>query len=255
MDVTVITPTLNAARHLQATIDSVRVQQDSGIVVEHILVDDGSTDETLAIARQNGLRVVQGRGGGLYDAMNVGASAASGGVLNFLGGDDLLLPGAAARALDGIRRGGSRWAVGGLEWINDTGRSLGYLGPPPRWMTTGIYASLGWSCIHHQATFMKREFFEQLGGYDAGFRIAGDYELLARALEADRFAAVHEPLASFRRSGTNLSASPATAEENVRVAERYAPSSPWRRAGSRWLLKLWLNGRHPRWLLRKVFPR
>jgi hypothetical protein len=254
MDISVITPTLNAARHLESTIESVRRQQDAGVRVEHIIVDDASTDETVAIARDNGVRVVPGRDEGLYGAMNVGAAAASGSVLNFLGGDDLLLPGAAALALERLRTGAAQWAVGGLEWIDDAGQPLGSLGPPPPWMSVGMFASLGWNCIHHQATFMARELFERLGGYDASFRISGDYELLARALQDHRYARVRRPFACFRRPGTNLSTSPGTGQENDRVVTAYAPAAAWRRQVYGLGLRLWLNGRHPRWLLGKRFP-
>lgn len=252
VDVSIITPTLNASRHLQSTIDA--VQGQAGVSVEHLIVDDGSTDDTLAIARHNGIRVVKGRDSGLYDAMNVGATAASGRILNFLGGDDLLLPGAAALAVKRMTVADAVWAVGGLKWIDDEDRALGYIGPPPRWMTVGMYASLGWSSIHHQATFMSRRLFEALNGFDTTYRIAGDYEMHARALQCERFEPIPRALACFRRTGTNLSASAGAAAENERVINQFAPSARWQRTSCGWVLRLWLNGRHPRWMLGKILP-
>jgi glycosyltransferase involved in cell wall biosynthesis len=250
----VITPTLNAAAYLGPCAASVAQQRDEGVDVEHLVVDDGSEDGTLEIAEAAGCRVVQGRRGGLYDAMNAGSQAARGAVVSVLGGDDLLLPGALRVVHERLHGSRSPWLVGGLEWIDATGSSLGYLGPPPAWMSVRAYAALGWSCIHHQSTFMRKTFLEDLGGFRPAYRIAGDYDLLARALEAAAFDRVNRPLACFRRHGNNLSMSPDVVAENRSVLEAFGPSS---RAGRLLLgqsLRLWLNARHPAWALRKHVP-
>jgi glycosyltransferase involved in cell wall biosynthesis len=243
---TVITPTLNGAAYLQECVDSVAAQRSAAVEVEHLIVDDGSTDGTVEIAERNGCRVIQGRHAGLYDAVNLGIDSARGEVVSVLGSDDMLAPGAARTAVEGLASSRRSWLVGGLEWIDAAGSSLGYLGPPPAWMTTHLFASLGWNCIHHQATFMTREFLAELGGYDTSYRIAGDYDFLARALQRSRYVRSTQRLAYFRRRGANLSMSGATAEENRRVAELYGPPPsvvPYYRQ----VLRVWLNARHPAW--------
>jgi glycosyltransferase involved in cell wall biosynthesis len=244
--VSIITPTLNGAAYLQECANSVAAQRTTGIGVEHLVVDDGSTDGTLDIAERNGCQVIQGRRAGLYDAMNLGIESAGGQILGVLGSDDLLAAGALRRVVDGLASSRRPWVVGGIEWIDANGSSLGYIGPPPPWMTTHMFASLGWNCIHHQATFMTREFLNDLGGYDAAYRIAGDYEFLARALQRSRFVRSCNLLAYFRRHGLNLSMSPLTAEENRRVAALYGPPAILR-PYYRQTLRVWLNARHPRW--------
>jgi glycosyltransferase involved in cell wall biosynthesis len=250
-EVTVVTPTLNGAEYLQQCIDSIAAQAFAGVRVEHLIVDDGSVDGTLEIAHRNGCRVIDGRRSGLYDAMNVGTEAARSSIVSVLGSDDLLAPGALSVVLRALSSYEAPWLVGGLKWIDGKGASLGYIGPPPQWMTTAMYASLGWSCIHHQSTFMTRRFFDDLGGYDPGFRVAGDYEFLARALIRHRFLRANKLLACFRRHGNNLSMSPAIVEENREIAEKFAPDSPALRGIYRQTLRCWLNMRHPRWFLGK----
>jgi glycosyltransferase involved in cell wall biosynthesis len=250
-EVTVVTPTLNGADYLQQCIDSVAAQASAGVRVEHLIVDDGSVDGTLEIADRNGCRVIDGRRSGLYDAMNVGTEAARSSIVSVLGSDDLLVPGALSVVLRALSSSDAPWLVGGLKWIDKKGASLGYIGPPPRWMTTAMYASLGWSCIHHQSTFMTRRFFDDLGGYDPSYRVAGDYEFLARALIRHRFLRLNTLLACFRRHGNNLSMSPRIVEENRAIADKFAPDSPALRGIYRQTLRCWLNMRNPRWFLGK----
>jgi glycosyltransferase involved in cell wall biosynthesis len=253
-EITVVTPTLNGAEYLQQCIGSVSAQAAAGVRVEHLIVDDGSVDGTLEIAHRNGCRVIEGRRSGLYDAMNVGTEAARSSIVSVLGSDDLLVPGALPVVLRALSSYDAPWVVGGLEWIDKNGSSLGYIGPPPRWMTPAMYASLGWSCIHHQSTFITRWFFDDLGGYDPRYRMAGDYEFLARALIRCRFLRADTLLACFRRHGNNLSMSPRIVDENLAIADNFGPESPALRGIYRQTLRCWLNMRHPRWFLGKRLP-
>lgn len=95
--VSVVIPFYNAERTLQATIDSV-VAQDYD--VELILVDDGSTDNSLDIARTAlGTKVMTGPNCGVSTARNRGFDASTGEWIIFLDADDLILPGTIARRM------------------------------------------------------------------------------------------------------------------------------------------------------------
>jgi rSAM/selenodomain-associated transferase 2 len=81
-------PTLNAADTLPGLVEQL---QDSALANEIIVVDGGSSDETIAIARAAGARVIAGpRGRGIQLA--AGAGAATGDWLLFLHADCLLSP-------------------------------------------------------------------------------------------------------------------------------------------------------------------
>jgi len=84
----VIIPAFNAAATLVRAIESVRVQ--SWPAHEIIVVDDGSTDATIEIARQygNAVRLIQQPNSGVSVARNTGAAAATGDWLAFLDADD-----------------------------------------------------------------------------------------------------------------------------------------------------------------------
>ena len=92
MKISIITATYNSAETLQNTIDSVLEQDYQNF--EHIIIDGGSKDETLAIikaneARYNGKLVwVSESDKGIYDAMNKGIARATGDVVGILNSDD-----------------------------------------------------------------------------------------------------------------------------------------------------------------------
>ena len=89
---TIIIPTLEAGACLGATLASLAEGLDGGLVLEVVVVDGGSTDGTVALAKAQGARVVQaprGRGGQLA----AGAAAATGDWLLFLHADTCLSSG------------------------------------------------------------------------------------------------------------------------------------------------------------------
>jgi glycosyltransferase involved in cell wall biosynthesis len=118
MIVTVVTPTLNAARYLPECIQSVQRNNSPAVEVEHVIVDGGSTDKTLALAAAAGVRTLVGKDKGIFDAINKGSFAASGELLGFLGADDVMLDGALDAVVKAYRAGSRPWVVGGIRWID-----------------------------------------------------------------------------------------------------------------------------------------
>ena len=134
-----------------------------------------------------------GKDEGIFDAINKGSFAAQGELLGFLGCDDILLPGALARVVQGYARGGRRWVVGGIRWIDGHGTPRGDLAAPPSWITVPMSAALGWNCIMHMATYVNSELFRDLGGFRKEMKYAGDYEFFLRALAIEPFADRPDP--------------------------------------------------------------
>lgn len=86
--ISVVIPTFNEAENLSATLASAR----SSVDVEIIVVDGGSSDDTVELAMRSGVRLLTTTGGRARQ-INAGALAASGEVLLFLHGDTRLPPG------------------------------------------------------------------------------------------------------------------------------------------------------------------
>jgi glycosyltransferase involved in cell wall biosynthesis len=101
--VAVIVPAYNAGRTLEATLASVTGQSS---VAEIVIIDDGSSDDTLTLARRHEpmVRVLTGPNQGVSAARNRGIAETSAPWLLFLDADDLLVPGTVSDRLEVAQR-------------------------------------------------------------------------------------------------------------------------------------------------------
>src|ERR1700757_3798665 len=104
--ISIVTPVLNRVDLIGAALDSVR--RAGAVPTEHLVVDGGSTDGTLALLpNRPGIRLVEAPGTGIYDALNLGLHAARGDILCQLNSDDLLSPGSLERVAEAEARAGA----------------------------------------------------------------------------------------------------------------------------------------------------
>jgi glycosyltransferase involved in cell wall biosynthesis len=257
MIVSIVTAVLNGGADLRTCIQSVKAERPHGVLVEHLIVDGGSTDGSAELAAAHGVRVLREPKVGLTGRMNIGYRAAKGELIGWLGADDVLLPGAVEAVVEAYRRRRRRWVVGGIRWITADGHSLGEVRAPPRWMTAAAHLALDWNAISPLATYMNRDFFSQLGGYDERYHVAPDFHLFARALQQEPFERVARPLASWRRHRRNHS----VVNTDLAIHEAHAirqslglsddPARPLRRCA----MKAWFNLSNPGWCGRKLIQR
>jgi glycosyltransferase involved in cell wall biosynthesis len=201
--VSVITPSLNAAKFLEETIRSVLAQDYPHI--EYLVMDGGSTDDTLALLeRYRGrLEYVSEPDGGAADAINRGFRKAQGEIVAWLGADDLYLPGAISAAVASLLENPAVAAVYGEGyWIGETGQTLG------RYPTVAPYhpAMFRRECpICQPACFLRREAVETVGGLDGALQSAFDYDLWIRLSRHYPFHALPRYLAQSRMHARNKS--------------------------------------------------
>jgi len=180
MKITIITVSYNSAATIGDTMRSVVQQSHSDI--EHIVVDGGSKDDTLAIVRADGSRVariVSEPDQGIYDAMNKGLALASGDFVGFLNADDML---AGPDVVAAIARAASAANVdvvfGDLVYVNkDRPTEL------VRYWRSGAFAPsrlrFGWM-PPHPTLYVRASLVRALGPFDLRLRIAADYDLILR---------------------------------------------------------------------------
>lgn len=193
MKISLITVTFNSARYLQNAIQSV-YQQDYPDI-EYIIVDGGSTDETLSIIEQNAgciAKWISEKDNGMYDAINKGMRMATGDVIGILNSDDML---SAKDVISKIAACFKEQKVdslfGDLLYVEaeDTSKIHRYWKGMPYNRKS---FKLGWMPAH-PTFYVRREIVEQLGGYETHYFSAADFELMTRYLYKHRISSYYLP--------------------------------------------------------------
>jgi glycosyltransferase involved in cell wall biosynthesis len=127
--VTVVTPVLNQAGTIRQTIDSVLAQDYPNL--EHVVVDGGSTDGTVAVLEEfrakhgDRFRFRSGPDRGQSHALNLGVEMAHGELIGWQNGDDYYLPGALRRLVAALEADPEAVvAYTGVKRIDEHGREL-----------------------------------------------------------------------------------------------------------------------------------
>lgn len=180
--ITVITVCYNSAATIRDTLESVALQSYKNF--EHIVVDGGSTDDTLAIVRgwtRHSIRLVSGPDNGIYDAMNKGIALARGDYIGMLNSDDYF---ANSSVLETIARHFKEKNVDAvfsrLDIVDPA--NLNRVLRKYRIRTLSSFMLRIGVMPPHPTFYCKKSCYEKAGPYNTDYRIAADYEMLVRLL-------------------------------------------------------------------------
>lgn len=231
--VSVVIPARNAAATLDATLWSVRRQTFAHWEV--VVVNDGSTDATAEIAqrheREDGrIRCVNGRSAGVSAARNMGVASSEGRTVAFLDADDLWLPG----KLEAHMRFLGEHADVGLSF--DRIRFVDAQARPTPVVSTPRVQGLQSADLLYEnpactasTLVIRREVFEQIGGFDEALHHAEDLELMIRlrATTAWRIEGLNEVFTHYRANSEGASANLQRMQDGwervMSKVEKYAP--------------------------------
>lgn len=205
--VSVIIPAFNAQRFLRQAIDSVLAQTYRDFEV--LVVDDGSTDGTAAIAESYGepVRVIRQPNAGPSAARNRGIRESSSELIAFLDSDDLWLPEKLAEQVPLFDSGSGLLPVGLVycqaERVDASGQPLPTtLAPKP--VGRVLEDFLVRNHCPTSAAVVRRECFERCGYLPEDMVWAEDWALWLRLAHCYEFAAVQRPLVRHRVHGGAL---------------------------------------------------
>ncbi len=196
MKISIITVTRNSAKTLEQTLQSLYSQslfQEGG--VEHIVIDGCSTDETLDILKRysrNIATLVSEPDDGIYDAINKGIAIAQSNIVGILNSDDIY------QDLDVLKNVVSTMNIRDIDLVY---ADLVYFNSDNPEKIVRRYRSnlfsvgkLSFGLIPaHPTIFVKRSVYERLGVFDSKFKIAGDFDWLARFFMSDSVTSLYIP--------------------------------------------------------------
>lgn len=210
MKISIITATYNSGRTVGGTFNSVLTQSYDDY--ELIVVDGGSTDDTVDIIRQyepifdGKMKWISEPDRGIYDAMNKGIRMATGDVVGILNSDDFYSSGqvlkmvASAFAKDDIDA-----VYGDIHFVRDSNlkKCVRYYSSRPFrrwWMRFGFMPA-------HPSFYCRREVYERYGMYDLEYKVAADFECLLRLIFIHRIRTKYLPLdfVTMRTGGASTS--------------------------------------------------
>ncbi len=195
--ISIITPSYQQAPFLEPCLASVREQGYPH--VEHIVVDGGSTDGSLAIIERNSRSLAwwcSEKDRGQSHAINKGAAHATGTVFAWLNSDDLLLPGTLQRVGEAFAADPTMTVFCGARSVRSvTGERV--LPAEDVTRPEGLFTA---PMVNQQATFYRMEVVRKAGFVDEALHYVMDLELWLRVLFAEGTAGIRstpEPLAVF----------------------------------------------------------
>lgn len=207
--VSVVIPCFNQGRFLREALESVRTQTVRPREV--VVVDDGSTDDTPAVAQAfPGIVYVRQANRGLADARNRGIEAAGGEYLVFLDADDRLRPDALAIGLEALEAAPAcAFTFGRCARIDERGDPLLTIPPPP--IEGDAYAALlRNNCIWAPAVAMfRRRVCAPWLRFNPAMAAAADYDLYLRIAREAPVQGHGHTVADYRLHDASMSSDPA----------------------------------------------
>jgi glycosyltransferase involved in cell wall biosynthesis len=193
LKVSIITVCYNSADTIESTIQSV-LSQDYA-VIDYIIVDGKSTDNTLAIIDKYKSQIhtcISEKDKGIYDALNKGIELASGDIIAILHADDFYTSATVISDVVRVFEANKADCVyGDLQYVDRIDTSM----IKRNWIS-GNYKKenflKGWM-PPHPSFFAKKECYTKWGGFNLTLKSAADYELMLRFLYKQNCSVAYVP--------------------------------------------------------------
>jgi glycosyltransferase involved in cell wall biosynthesis len=207
--VSVVIPNYNYGRFLPEAVESVLAQTYP--CEEIIVVDDGSTDDSLEILKiyeeRRGVKVIRQKNRGVGAARNAGARASTGDLIAFLDADDIWFP-AKVEKQTSIFQGDEKIGLVScaMQEFDTDGQIINYYQSNQEgWVSSSIVAFETELVVSGSAIMVRRFFFDEVNGFDERKELhpSEDWEFFYRISRVSKIGFSKEVLVHYRNHGDN----------------------------------------------------
>jgi len=207
MDISVVIPCFNAESFVGASLRSVAAQ--TLVPAEVVVVDDGSSDDSIAAVRSAGIpiRLLQTEHCGGAGARNRGIEAATGDWIAFLDADDVWYPDHLARAAEVIERAGAAGYINHYDHVAEAGDRITARRCPFRSVVEGtgldeyidVFARYG-HFVGMSACVVERSRAVEIGGFSEAQTRRHDIEFWLRFVDGQRWVFDPQSTSAYRKN-------------------------------------------------------
>ena len=216
--VTILTPCFNSAKTIEKTLECIEKQTYANM--EYIIIDGGSTDDTLDIINRHRDRLprrfllISEKDDGIYDAMNKGIKLASGEMIGIVNSDDWYEPDTVGQVVKHYHQEKYQ-VIYGMQRTYMDGREK----------ATFIYSHefLPEQMITHPTCFVTKAAYDDFGAFDLRYRSSADLELMLRFYDTKKviFTPVMRVLSNFQLGGMSSSQTGVRESAKIRYERGY----------------------------------
>ena len=205
--VSIILPVYNGENYLKESIESALAQTYDNIEV--IVVNDGSTDKTEAIAQLYGsnIRYFAKENGGVSTALNLGLSQMRGDYFSWLSHDDLYQADKIQIEMDALKNDLTQIVYSDYSIIDSNGAIITAMNiaekyPDLDW-TLGLFPILR-QVLNGCSLLIHKSHFERVGVFDEQLRVTQDYDLWFKMFRGQKLIYINRPLVMLREHGSQV---------------------------------------------------
>jgi glycosyltransferase involved in cell wall biosynthesis len=218
--VSVVIPNYNYGRYISDAIDSAFGQTLKPHEV--IVVDDGSTDDSLEVLKkfEGRITVIRQTNQRAAGARNAGAKAATGEFLAFLDADDYWHPQKLEKQIEKIEGDPEVGLVHcGMLYVDQEGNEISeHLEGQEGWVAEKLLKFQPVIIGPGSSTLVRKDVFQDVGGYDTDLQNSEDWDFSLRVAKKYKFAFVEEPLVYYRQHGSGKHSNIERMERSMRRA-------------------------------------
>ncbi len=217
--ISIITASFQSESTIRDTLESVNMQTYPSI--DHVIIDGASTDKTIDIVKECGQRVVKvisEPDEGIFDAYNKGLAISEGEIIGILNSDDFYAtPKVVEHVMEAFKDPTVDAVYADLVYVDkdDTSKIVRHWKSRPYRQGDFIKGFVP----AHPTLFLRRSVYDRTGGFDSGFRYAGDYEFMLRAFHTKEVKSVYLPeiVVKMRTGGATGGALPFIKKQNLEI--------------------------------------